>query len=163
MAWPSARLYTAVSGGAWGWDKMNDLQDWLLRPSGLVASDLHLPPVQLVDDRTTFALSASTDGATITAAASGLVRINAAVELYITSSSLGGTWSIVKNSTTVLETEDYMAGLRPGYSSETFALTFDPILLPVTAGDTFAIRMSPRALGVTVRERRLFARFWYFE
>lgn len=39
MSWPSARYATATRGGAWGWDKMNGIQDWLLRPAGLVADD----------------------------------------------------------------------------------------------------------------------------
>ena len=39
MAWPSARYRTAERGGSWGWDAMNGVQDWLLRPNGLTAED----------------------------------------------------------------------------------------------------------------------------
>lgn len=42
MAWPSSRYKTAESGGAWGWDAMNGVQDWLLRPNGLVAEDFNV-------------------------------------------------------------------------------------------------------------------------
>lgn len=41
MAWPTSRYQTAVNGGAWGYDKMNGVQDWLLRPAGIREDDIN--------------------------------------------------------------------------------------------------------------------------
>ena len=162
MAWPDARYRTAVRGGAWDYDAMNDIQDWLVRSEGLDVADLNSAGVAHPAGALARAYDSNTTPVTHSSgrltwligsisAPRGLIVASVSLQAQRVSGTAPYIFSLVNVDATVFASRQFDSTFTRTLVAPIAAGSYE-LYAQVTKGfgDTSSIRLRPSQIGVQV-------------